>query len=122
MKSGIPGAFVVRLTEFLTLSPTMAFVFLDEHPDSDINPAFWQGRVTRPSPGQALPANRQLPASYHGGGCTFSFADGHQEYKKWLVPQTIQPVTCTYWPWYGKAASTTSDLRDWNWLVLHSIP
>jgi prepilin-type processing-associated H-X9-DG protein len=34
-----------------------------------------------------------LPASYHGGSCGFSFADGHAEFHKWRDAGTRAPVT-----------------------------
>jgi prepilin-type N-terminal cleavage/methylation domain-containing protein/prepilin-type processing-associated H-X9-DG protein len=116
LKSIYPGVFIIRLTDLVTLTPAMAVVFLDEHPDSIGPPAF----LLSP-PAAAYPGVR-LPASYHLGGCTFSFADGHEEYKRWLVPQTRQPVTYTYWPWFDNPADATSDRRDYDWLALRIFP
>lgn len=68
------------------------FVFLDEHADSIddcqfmLNPGY--------APGSEM--WRNLPASYHNGCGSFSFADGHSEIHKWLVRggvfSTVQPV------------------------------
>jgi len=71
--------------QYLKLSairrPERIFVFLDEHPDSINDPAF------------AVPGTKatwdDVPASYHNGGCGFSFADGHSEIKKWRDPRTM---------------------------------
>jgi prepilin-type N-terminal cleavage/methylation domain-containing protein/prepilin-type processing-associated H-X9-DG protein len=107
--------FFIRIRDLAAIGPAMAAVFLDEHPDSMYwSPTFWQ------------PYNptsiewRQLPASYHNGGCTFSFADGHEEYKKWLVPQTCVPITCTDWVYTYSPYPMGNDLRDWNWFAHHS--
>jgi prepilin-type N-terminal cleavage/methylation domain-containing protein/prepilin-type processing-associated H-X9-DG protein len=67
--------------------PTDIFVFLDEHPDS-INDGFYACS----GPGGETQAWADLPASFHGGACGFSFADGHTEIKKWKDASTIQPV------------------------------
>ena len=55
--------------------PAKTWLVLDEHPDS-INDGYFIN-----NPGAA---NWQdIPASFHGGACGFSFADGHSEIKKW---------------------------------------
>ena len=69
--------------------PSMTWVTLDEHPDSINDAIFYliEGRL------KTQAEWRDLPASYHwGGGCNFSFADGHSDIKKWLDPDTKQPV------------------------------
>jgi prepilin-type processing-associated H-X9-DG protein len=33
-----------------------------------------------------------VPASSHSKGCSFSFADGHSEIRRWKNPNTIKPV------------------------------
>src|SRR5215469_950300 len=56
--------------------PANTWVFIDEHADS-INDGFFfvaMGQTT---------SWYDWPASYHGGSCAFSFADGHSETKKW---------------------------------------
>jgi prepilin-type processing-associated H-X9-DG protein len=115
LKSLTPPYFT-RIRDLATIGPAMALVFLDEHPDSIwYSPAFALGY----SPTQAL--WRQLPASYHDRGCTFAFADGHEEYRKWLVPQTCVPVTCTDWVYTFSPFPPSTDLRDWVWLAHHSF-
>jgi prepilin-type N-terminal cleavage/methylation domain-containing protein/prepilin-type processing-associated H-X9-DG protein len=117
-KSLTPGGCYIRMADLATIGPGMACVFLDQHPDSMfLSPAF--AVIYNPE----VVAWRELPASYHAGGCTFSFADGHGEYKKWLVPQTVVPVYYTNWDWFYSYDSwdQTSDLRDWNWFAHHSL-
>jgi prepilin-type N-terminal cleavage/methylation domain-containing protein/prepilin-type processing-associated H-X9-DG protein len=110
------GLVFTRVQDLAGISPPMAYVFLDEHPDSiyyspafyffgEINDIIW----------------RQLPANYHNGGCTFSFADGHEEYKKWLVPQTCVPITYQNWVYTTSPFSMGTDARDWEWFALRSI-
>ena len=64
--------------------PDEIFVFLDEHPDS-INDGYYINRAY----------NYEwvdLPASYHNGGASFAFADGHSEMHRWQFPETKQPA------------------------------
>jgi prepilin-type N-terminal cleavage/methylation domain-containing protein/prepilin-type processing-associated H-X9-DG protein len=51
--------------------PSRIFVFLDEHPDS-ISDGYFVNR-------SYYPEWIRLPASWHNGAATFSFADGHAE-------------------------------------------
>ncbi|MBM3834274.1 MAG: DUF1559 domain-containing protein [Verrucomicrobia bacterium] len=63
--------------------PSEIFTFVDEHPDS-INDGYFLNRL----------ANLEwvdLPASYHNGAATLSFADGHTEQHRWLFPLTKRP-------------------------------
>ena len=67
-------------------SPTELWVFVDEHPDS-INDGW---NIMNPnSDGSWV----DLPASYHNGGCGYSFADNHAEITVWKdkVPK-LEPV------------------------------
>lgn len=93
-----------KLSDMKTLSPSSAWVFVDEHPDS-INDACFFVDVT---------AKRfvDLPASYHNGACGFAFADGHSEIKKWVQGETILPVKVTS---FGGLASKGPH-RDYEWL------
>lgn len=65
-------------------NPSMTFVFLDEHPDS-INDGYF---VENPYELEWI----DLPASYHNGGSSFSFADGHSELHYWLYDSTRRPA------------------------------
>ncbi len=57
-------------------APSELWVFVDEHPDS-INDGW---NIMNPnSDGSWV----DLPASYHNGGCGYSFADNHAEIKTW---------------------------------------
>jgi prepilin-type N-terminal cleavage/methylation domain-containing protein/prepilin-type processing-associated H-X9-DG protein len=82
--------------------PDKTFVFLDEREDC-IN---WGNFLTDMS-GYPTPTvsslwpngnagvyqwNEDLPASYHGQACGFSFADGHSEIHRWRVGTTMPPL------------------------------
>jgi prepilin-type N-terminal cleavage/methylation domain-containing protein/prepilin-type processing-associated H-X9-DG protein len=65
------------------LNPSGIFVFLDEHCDT-INDGFFVNRLEDYQWGN-------MPGSYHNGGLSLSFADGHVETHHWLVPGTVRP-------------------------------
>jgi len=73
-----------KLTDFQQLSPSKAFVFLDEHPDSINDPSF----VVDVQMSRWV----DLPASYHNGAGGLSFADGHSEIKKWSDSRTTPSI------------------------------
>jgi prepilin-type N-terminal cleavage/methylation domain-containing protein/prepilin-type processing-associated H-X9-DG protein len=74
----------LKTADFTGLTPAQCWVFLDEQPDSINDSLFFVSRS-----GSAWV---DVPASYHGGACGFSFADGHAESKKWRDPNSFQPV------------------------------
>jgi len=78
--------------------PSQALVFLTEHQDS-----IDDGHFGLAAEGDAWRNN--WPASYHGGGATFSFADGHAEYWKWRDPRTARIRT------QGEAHPGSPDLK-----------
>jgi prepilin-type N-terminal cleavage/methylation domain-containing protein/prepilin-type processing-associated H-X9-DG protein len=69
--------------------PARIFVFLDEHPDS-INDGYFLNQADYSSAnGDAWWID--LPASYHNGAASFSFADGHSEMHRWIYARTKPP-------------------------------
>jgi prepilin-type N-terminal cleavage/methylation domain-containing protein/prepilin-type processing-associated H-X9-DG protein len=77
----------------ITASPGAAniFVFLDMRPDSVDAGNFgvcMDGYGSNPAAYQFW----DLPGFQHRGGCSFSYADGHAEAKKWRNADTIPPV------------------------------
>ena len=96
----------LKLTHIIAPAPTMAWVFIDEHPDS-INDGFFRVRMDSTSVWQ------DLPASNHGGSGALSFADGHAEIKRWMDPVIKdRPVAKTAL----SPPIPTSDNRDLLWL------
>ena len=63
--------------------PSNIFVFLDEHPDS-INDGYFVNKAY-------VPKWLDLPASYHNGATSLSFADGHSDLHRWLLATTKPP-------------------------------
>jgi prepilin-type N-terminal cleavage/methylation domain-containing protein/prepilin-type processing-associated H-X9-DG protein len=85
-------------------NPSGIFVFLDEHPDT-INDGFFMNRLQEPNWGN-------LPASYHNGAASLSFADGHVESHRWRVADTVRP------PRQGAAAGgmPAEPTTDFDWI------
>ena len=67
--------------------PARIFVFLDEHPDS-INDGYFLNKWYYPPKDSSW---IDLPASYHNGGTSLAFADGHSEIHRWVYDQTKPP-------------------------------
>jgi prepilin-type processing-associated H-X9-DG protein len=65
-------------------NPSGIFVFLDEQADT-LNDGFFVNRLDDYAWGN-------VPGSYHNGAVNLSFADGHRESHRWLVPDTVRPV------------------------------
>jgi prepilin-type N-terminal cleavage/methylation domain-containing protein/prepilin-type processing-associated H-X9-DG protein len=87
-----PNSIVFRkISAMVRPGPSMTFVLLDERQDS-INDGYFVTEMD----GYPNPGTRRIidfPASYHGGACGFSFADGHSEIHKWRDPRTMPPLT-----------------------------
>ena len=83
------------------------FVFIDEHPDT-INDGFFMNRLEEPTWGN-------LPASYHRGASSLSFADGHTEAHRWTVTGPNGTVRA---PIKGGVGGTfpASPTTDFDWL------
>jgi prepilin-type processing-associated H-X9-DG protein len=96
------------MTDLVKPNPTLAWVFVDEHPDSINDGCFFN------NPHALGGASRwtDLPASYHNGGCGFSFADGHSEIRKWKESSTFYPITKKDFP--GLACANS---RDYYWVA-----
>ena len=89
-KVGFTGChFIKKMSELVNPTPSQAWVFVDEHPDSMNDGAFFVNTDS--------PAWVDYPASYHNGACGFSFADGHSEIKKWVTDAASQPVRYKDW-------------------------
>ncbi len=97
------------LNSFTNPGPANTFVILDEDPYS-INDADFAVNCTLPD---ALIDN---PASFHGRGAGFSFADGHAEIKHWADPRTYAIETAPGHPFPG----VQSNNPDIEWLRLRT--
>jgi prepilin-type N-terminal cleavage/methylation domain-containing protein/prepilin-type processing-associated H-X9-DG protein len=94
----------LKMSDIFNPNPSMCWVFLDEHPDS-INDGLFNVAMDRST-------WDDVPASYHNNACGFSFADGHAEIKKWLDPNTKQPIRRIN----PSAGTGTQSPRDLAWV------
>jgi prepilin-type processing-associated H-X9-DG protein len=103
-----PPKGFLKVTQLTKPGPALTFVTLDEHPDSIDDAVFHSIGGLNPPAAQF----RNVPASYHyGGGCNFSFADGHSEIHKWQEQTTKIPVS------YVKIGNVTvPGSRDYLWI------
>ena len=102
-----------RLTDFVKLSPSEAFVFLDERPDS-INDGWLKldtagYESNEPDKWKIT----DLPAIYHNNASAFAFADGHAEFHKWRDPATLALK-------YAGGSQPTPGNKDVLWLMEHA--
>lgn len=74
-----------KFSHIVKPAPAHLWVTVDEHPRS-INDALFAVQCGDAQGVRIV----DFPASYHGGACGFSFADGHSEIHKWRG-KTIQP-------------------------------
>jgi prepilin-type processing-associated H-X9-DG protein/prepilin-type N-terminal cleavage/methylation domain-containing protein len=75
-----------KFTQITVPPPTQLIVFLDVHEDQIGDSLF--GMPTKDS-ADYLQNWDDLPANRHGQGCNFSFADGHVEHWRWVVPKVV---------------------------------
>ena len=101
--------------------PSKTFVFIDERSDT-IN---W-GNFGTDMSGYPTPATQatypqlytwyiDMPASYHHKSAGLSFADGHAEIHRWLVPSTMPPIgslTGSSGPWPAPSSSDVAWMQD----------
>jgi len=107
-----------KSTDFKTLSPSDAFVFLDEQAISIDDGWFWvnpKGYI--PGGNTASLTMDNLPAVYHNNCSSFSFADGHAEIHRWLSSTFGTSVSGTT----STSVSAGSGIfQDLLWLVSHA--
>jgi len=110
-------------TQFLKLTriknPSQLYATLEEHPNS-INDGFFDNSADS-TPGDINRWN-DLPASYHSGGCTFSFADGHSEVHRWFskICTILPETTSDGFPVHYFTEDPGNAYKDFTWVAAHS--
>jgi prepilin-type N-terminal cleavage/methylation domain-containing protein/prepilin-type processing-associated H-X9-DG protein len=103
-----------KSSQFLHPGPTDMWVFLDEHPDSINDAAFFTPHATEMN---------DIASTLHDGACGFAMADGHAEIHKWRACMT-KPQARAVKPLEGNniAHSITGPAgdADIHWLSYHS--
>lgn len=90
--AGIPGIADIPSWKMFSIirkpPPSQLFVFIDEHPDTLLDAQFGNpvGMPYYPVMWFDLPADR------HNQGACLSFADGHVERWRWVVPKVFQAL------------------------------
>jgi len=89
---GMPGLSDIpswkKFTEIRRPIPSQLFVFIDEHPDT-LYDAQFGNPAGAPYWG---PEWFDMPADRHNRGACLSFADGHAERWRWVVPKVAQYI------------------------------
>jgi prepilin-type processing-associated H-X9-DG protein len=80
----------VKMSSFNRMSPAQAYTFMDEHPDSVNWGEFAVAMIDQSTLSQAYIID--VPASFHNGAASLSFADGHAEIHQWKDARTRVPV------------------------------
>jgi len=83
--SSPPWRIYPKTSDMTSPQPANLWVIVDENPDSLNDAAF--------AVAMAQSLWQDGPSTYHGGGCGFSFADGHSEIKKWRDGRTLSLKT-----------------------------
>ena len=102
-------ANVNLMSQFTAPTPALAWVIMDEHPDSIDDVQLY----VNPNEINGTGTFTELPASYHDGGAAVMFGDGHVETHRWLNSQTTPPVRYIQ---YVHNVSVTAD-PDLAWLA-----
>ena len=103
-----PWRIYQKSGDMIDPQPSKLWVIIDENPDSVNDGAF---AVVMGVPGRPISTWQDGPATYHGGGCGFSFADGHSEIKKWLDGRTLSlKTTYTRTFTYGVSQKDNPDI------------
>jgi prepilin-type N-terminal cleavage/methylation domain-containing protein/prepilin-type processing-associated H-X9-DG protein len=95
----------VKTSDVTEPGPSKLWVFVDEHPDSINDGAFFNAQGSREW--------IDFPANYHNNACGFSFADGHSEIHKWKGSVTRRSVQLTD---FGRTAWPNGD-PDFPWII-----
>ena len=97
-----------KTTDVVVPPPSELWIFVDEHPDSINDGAFFNAQN-----------NAQwidLPGNYHNNACGFAFSDGHSEIHKWKGSVTRFPIRRVD---FARTAVSMQDI-DFDWMLKHT--
>ena len=102
-------------SQMITPGPVNTFVFVEE-PEDRINDGFFvTDMLTYPTTTEDIV---DYPASYHGSGAGFAFADGHAEIKTWKTPLLLtKPQKGVVQPYPTPISGFNQDVY---WLMDHA--
>jgi prepilin-type processing-associated H-X9-DG protein len=90
--SSPPWRAYSKLSDLTDPGPARTLLFLDEREDYTAYPNFFVDMQGYPNAPDSLQMGGDLPAAYHNGSGSTSFADGHCEAKRWTDPRTVPPL------------------------------
>ncbi len=97
---------ITKFSQFLYPSPAMAWVFVDEQPDSINDAGLFAPHQT---------AWVDVPATYHNGACGVAFADAHSEIHKWKSSLATGRATQVSYMDLDNAITAASGDPDSHW-------
>ncbi|MBI3849008.1 MAG: prepilin-type N-terminal cleavage/methylation domain-containing protein [Verrucomicrobia bacterium] len=108
-----PWRFYEKTSDMTAPAPSSLWVIIDENPDSVNDAAF---AVLMGLPGHSPFIWQDGPATYHGGGCGFSFADGHSEIRSWKDGRTVTGLMRTTYTGRFRYGLVQASNRDIAWV------
>jgi prepilin-type N-terminal cleavage/methylation domain-containing protein/prepilin-type processing-associated H-X9-DG protein len=87
-----PWRVYSKLSDLTDPGPARTLLFLDEREDYVVYANFWIDMQGYPNAPGLLQTSGDMPAAYHNGSGSTSFADGHCEAKRWTDPRTVPPL------------------------------
>jgi len=115
---GSPGGFggiyqpCARVSDVKNPGPSDTYSYLDEHPDSINDAAFFAPDKTT--------EYVDVPATYHNFACGFAFVDGHAEIHKWMASmKTYKAVSYAAINFANPPGVSGTD-QDIFWLSYHA--
>ncbi len=109
--SSPPWRIYRKTSDMVNPQPANLWVMIDENPDSINDAGFAMQMESRSTIWQ------DGPATYHGGGCGFTFADGHSEIKKWRDPRTLKPPMLVTYLYRFPYAYPQPNNQDIQWVL-----
>jgi type II secretory pathway pseudopilin PulG len=104
---------VTNIVDLVYPAPSGTWVFIEEHPDSMNDPAFFSPYRT---------SFIDAPAAFHHGACGFAFADGHADLHRWVASASSSKAAAVGFlngSYLNSLAVKPGD-ADLHWLSFHS--
>jgi prepilin-type processing-associated H-X9-DG protein len=104
---------VTNIVDLIYPSPSETWVFIEEHPDSMNDPAFFSPYRT---------SFVDAPAAFHNGACAFAFADGHADLHRWVASASSSKANAVAYQngSYLNYNPVRAGDPDLHWLSFHS--
>ena len=109
----------IKEADYIALTASMLWVFVDEHPDS-INDCGLGVQMPTVIGNLKETSWVDVPANYHNDACGFGFADGHAEIHKWQDPRSYFPIQYNDYLYNGVHPLYQQNNLDIIWLGQHT--